>query len=74
MSLGESDRALRERPRRVGSALDLHLDNLERLGSRVRKADMSISRFTEFVEALGGRWQISVRFGEGQEYSARSLG
>jgi len=25
-----------------------------------RKADMSISRFTEFVEALGGRWQILV--------------
>ncbi len=26
-----------------------------------RKADMSISRFTEFVEAVGGRWQIRVR-------------
>jgi transcriptional regulator with XRE-family HTH domain len=25
-----------------------------------RKADMSIGRFTEFVEALGGRWQIRV--------------
>ena len=27
-----------------------------------RKADMSISRFTEFVEALGGRGQLNVRF------------
>ena len=35
-----------------------------------RKADMSISRFTEFVEAMGGRWQISVRFADGREYSA----
>jgi len=35
-----------------------------------RKADMSISRFTEFVEALGGRWQINVRFADGREYSA----
>ncbi len=25
-----------------------------------RKADMSISRFTEFVDALGGRWEISA--------------
>ena len=37
-----------------------------------RKADMSISRFTEFVEAMGGRWQISVLFEEGREYSAGS--
>ena len=35
-----------------------------------RKADMSISRFTEFVEALGGRWQINVSFADGREYSA----
>ncbi len=35
-----------------------------------RKADMSIGRFTEFVEALGGRWEISVRFADGREYSA----
>ncbi len=35
-----------------------------------RKADMSIGRFTEFVEALGGRWWISVRFADGREYSA----
>ncbi len=35
-----------------------------------RKADMSIGRFTEFVEALGGKWQISVSFADGREYSA----
>ncbi len=35
-----------------------------------RKADMSIGRFTEFVEALGGRWQIRVSFDDGREYSA----
>ncbi len=35
-----------------------------------RKADMSIGRFTEFVEALGGRWQIKVSFADGREYSA----
>ncbi len=35
-----------------------------------RKADMSIGRFTEFVEALGGRWQIRVSFAHGREYSA----
>ena len=35
-----------------------------------RKADMSIGRFTEFVEALGGRWQIRVRFADGHESSA----
>ncbi len=35
-----------------------------------QKADMSISRFTEFEEALGGRWQISVSFADGREYSA----
>ena len=35
-----------------------------------RKADMSIVRFTEYVEALGGRWQISVRFADGSQYSA----
>ncbi len=39
-----------------------------------RKADMSIGRFTEFVEALGGRWQISVRFADGREYSAGHTG
>ena len=33
-----------------------------------RKADMRISRFTEFVEALGGGWQIKVRFADGREY------
>ena len=37
-----------------------------------RKADMSISRFTEFVEALGGRWQITVRFADGPEFSAEA--
>ena len=31
-----------------------------------RRADMSISRFTEFVEALGGRWQIKVWFTDGR--------
>ncbi len=35
-----------------------------------RKADMQISRFTEFVEALGGRWRINVSFADGREYSA----
>ena len=35
-----------------------------------RKADLSISRFTEFVEAVGGRWQIRVRFEDRREYSA----
>ncbi len=35
-----------------------------------RKADMSIGRFTEFVEALGGRCQIKVWFSDGREYSA----
>ena len=35
-----------------------------------RKADMSISRFTEFVEALGGYWQIKVCFADGREYWA----
>ena len=30
-----------------------------------RKADMSTGRFTEFVEALGGRWQIKVSFADG---------
>ena len=35
-----------------------------------RKADISTGRFTEFVEALGGRWEISVRFEDGREYSA----
>ncbi len=35
-----------------------------------RKADMSIGRFTEFVEALGGRWQITVSSADGREYSA----
>ncbi len=35
-----------------------------------RKADMSIGRFTEFVEALGGRWQIRAWFADGREYSA----
>ncbi len=35
-----------------------------------RKPDMSISRFTEFVEALGGAWQIKVSFADGREYSA----
>ena len=35
-----------------------------------RKADMSIGRFTEFVESLGGRWQIKVSFADGREYSA----
>ena len=39
-----------------------------------RNADMSIGRFTEFVEALGGRWQISVRFADGREYSAGHTG
>jgi transcriptional regulator with XRE-family HTH domain len=37
-----------------------------------RKADMSIGRFTEFVEALGGRWCIKVSFTDGREYSAGS--
>ncbi len=32
-----------------------------------RKADMSIGRFTEFVEALGGRWHIRVSFDDGRE-------
>jgi len=31
---------------------------------------MSISRFTEFVEALGGRWQIRVRDAAGEVYTA----
>jgi len=35
-----------------------------------RKADMSISRFTEFVEALGGRWQIRVRDAAGHIHTA----
>ncbi len=35
-----------------------------------RKADMSIGRFTEFVEALGGHWQIKVSFADGCECSA----
>ncbi len=35
-----------------------------------RRADMSIGRFTGFVEALGGRWQIKVSFEDGREYSA----
>ena len=35
-----------------------------------RKADMSIGRFTEFVEALGGRWQLRVWLPGGREYSA----
>ena len=35
-----------------------------------RKADMSIGRFTEFVEALGGRWEIRVRLPSGREYTA----
>ncbi len=35
-----------------------------------QKADMSIGRFTEFVEALGGHWQIRVWFADGREYSA----
>ena len=35
-----------------------------------RKADMSISRFTEFVEAMGGRWRLSVWSADGREYSA----
>ncbi len=35
-----------------------------------RKADMSIGRFTEFVEALGGGWRIKVSFDDGSEYSA----
>ncbi len=39
-----------------------------------RKADMSISRFTEFVEALGGCWRLTVRFADGREYSAHGLG
>ncbi len=35
-----------------------------------RKADMSIGRFAELVEALGGRWQMSVWFSDGREYAA----
>ncbi len=35
-----------------------------------RKVDISIGRFTEFVEALGGCWQIKVSFADGREYSA----
>ena len=35
-----------------------------------RKADMSISRFMEYVEALGGRWQIRVRDAAGDLYTA----
>ncbi len=35
-----------------------------------RKADMSIGRFTEFVEAMGGHWDIKVWFADGREYSA----
>ncbi len=35
-----------------------------------RKADMQIGRFTEFVEAMGGHWDIKVRFADGREYSA----
>jgi len=35
-----------------------------------RKADISIGRFTELVEAMDGRWQISVWFADGREYSA----
>ena len=35
-----------------------------------RKADMSISRFTEFVEALGGHWDIKVWFADGSDYRA----
>ena len=35
-----------------------------------RKADMSISRFTEFVEAVGAGWRIKVTIKDGQEYSA----
>ena len=34
-----------------------------------RKADMSISRFTELVEALGGGWQIRIWFEGGREHS-----
>ena len=37
---------------------------------RTLKADMSIGRFTELVEALGGHWQIKVSFADGHEYSA----
>lgn len=35
-----------------------------------RKADMSIGRFIEFVEALGGRWQIRVRDAAGVVHAA----
>ena len=34
-----------------------------------RKADMSISRFTELLEALGGGWQIRIWFEDGREHS-----
>ena len=35
-----------------------------------RKADMSMGRFTQYVEALGGRWQIRVRDAAGDVYTA----
>ncbi len=34
-----------------------------------RKADMSIRRFTELVEALGRGWQIKIWFEDGREHS-----
>ena len=35
-----------------------------------RKADIQLGRFMEYVEAPGGRWQISVSFADGREYRA----
>ena len=45
--------------------------NLQRpaVSKMERKADMSISRFTELVEALGGGWQIRIWFEDGREHS-----